>query len=161
MLLDICLKVGVSSYLNYPLLPRSINVRTVSEIMAKQCFFYYNFFNHEEEKRTKVTWVLFSDSDLWKSLQWFHLWLHWTCSQGTNGLSVQEPAVWFREKSKWTNLPPQIKPELSAFQGLKHLENLFNTVSSFGPIFSLIFIQHEREKKAEVSWESYTQLKFM
>lgn len=35
MLLYIYLKVGISSYLNDPPLPRSINVLTIFEIMAK------------------------------------------------------------------------------------------------------------------------------
>ena len=72
VLLYICDKVGINSCLNDPFLPRSINVMTFFEIMVKTMLLL-QFFNHEEEKRTKVTRFPLSDSALWKPLQYFHL----------------------------------------------------------------------------------------
>ena len=100
---------------------------TFFEIMAKQCCYYNFFFNHEKEKRTKVTRIPFSDSDLWKLLQYFHLWLQWNCSQGHRWtFSSRTSCMIQREKkNKWTHLYPMLNQNWMLPRVLKHLENLF------------------------------------
>ena len=145
MLLYICGKVGISSYLTDPLC-QDPSMLWLSLKLWQNNVFITIFFNHEEEKRTKVARIPFSDSDLWNI---FTSDCNEIVHKGTDEHSVQEPAVWFRgkKKNKWTNLYPMLNQNWMLPRVLKHLENLFNTASSFGPIISLNSIHHWRGKK--------------
>lgn len=133
--------------------------------MAKQCC-YYNFFNHEKEKRTKVTRIPFSDSDLLQeAAQYFHLWLQWELfTKGTDEHSVQEPTVWFRgKKNKWTHLYPILNKNWMLPRVLKHLENLLLSLLLILS-FHLFLSRWERGKEAGkchekviFSWEIYVR----
>lgn len=148
MLLYICGKAGISSYLNDPLC-QDPSMLWLSLKLWQNNVFITIFFNHEEEKRTKVARIPFSDSDLWKLLQYFHLWLQWKCSQGHRWTFSSRTSCMIqrKKKNKWTNLYPMLNQNWMLPRVLKHLENLFNTVSSFGPIFSLNSIHHWRGGK--------------
>lgn len=115
------------------------------KLWQKQCF-YYNFFNHEEEDKSNTI-----------SLQWFRfveaspifspLTVVELVHKGTDEHSVQNQLYDPEKKNKWTNLYPTSNQNWMLSRVLKHLENLFNIVPSFGSIFSLISIQDGRGKK--------------